>query len=117
VYPPRPSSKFDLTLRILEVRREHAELFARGSYVPLVTQGPRSPNLVAFERRHDGRRAIVVAPRLVGAIRSEKDWQGTSVELEGAQGELRCEVSGKPLAIREGRMNIDATPLSLFIIG
>jgi malto-oligosyltrehalose synthase len=116
-YPPTPTSKSELTHRILEVRRAHADLFANGSYVPLAAAGPRVNNVVAFERRRGDKRAIVVAPRLVGSIKSDRDWQGTSVQLDMADGIVNCELTKKPVAVGDGGLNIEATPLHLFVIG
>ena len=116
-YPPEPTAKSQLTRRILAVRRAHEDLFTSGSYVPLLTEGPRSANLIAFERRLGDQRAIVVAPRLVGAIKSDKDWSGTSVMVEGTAEKVNCELTDKPMAIRDGRLNIEAVPLHLFVIG
>ena len=116
-YPPKPTSKSELTHRILEVRRAHADLFANGSYLPLATAGPRANTLVAFERRLGDKRAIVVAPRLVGSIQSDQDWQGTSVQLDVAERTANCELTRKAVAVSDGRLNIEETPLHLFVIG
>lgn len=60
---PDPRAKLLLVWRGLHFRREYPDLFRRGSYVPLVAEGPREEHVVAFARQHEGRSAIVVAPR------------------------------------------------------
>jgi (1->4)-alpha-D-glucan 1-alpha-D-glucosylmutase len=90
--------------RLLWARREHPELFARGSYRSLVVEGPASDRVLAFVREHRGQRLVVAvarhtAPWLAGssapAIPAEH-WVGTTVHLPGgrwtgllAEGELQ----------------------------
>jgi (1->4)-alpha-D-glucan 1-alpha-D-glucosylmutase len=90
--------------RLLWSRREHPELFARGSYRPLEVEGPAAGHLIAFLREHRGQRLVVAvarhtAPWLAGtsapAIPAEY-WAETTVSLpEGrwtgllAEGELQ----------------------------
>ena len=57
-----------LTRRVLEARRVHADLFADGAYEPLIVRGPASGNVVAFQRRLNDDRAIIIAPRLISAV-------------------------------------------------
>ena len=51
--------------RLLDLRRREPALFRDGAYVPLSAQGPAAEHVLAFERRLEGRRLLVVAPRLV----------------------------------------------------
>ena len=57
-----------LIYRTLNFRREHAELFQRGSYVPLFAAGKFRENICAFARRLDDRWVIAMAPRLLAGI-------------------------------------------------
>lgn len=75
--------------RLLWARREHPELFSRGSYRPLEVEGPAAGHVLAFLREHRGQRLVVAvarhtAPWLAGssapAIPAEH-WSGTSVAL------------------------------------
>src|SRR5262249_9771702 len=71
------NAKTWLTHRILDARRKCAALFGRGTYHPLIVRGPRAAHIVAFERRNDNDRAVVVAPRRLGSIigaPTESDW-------------------------------------------
>jgi (1->4)-alpha-D-glucan 1-alpha-D-glucosylmutase len=70
--------------RLLELRRENAELFTRGEYRALPVRGVRSEHVIAFARSHAGRHSITVVPRLVCDVdvSSAADWWGdTTVEL------------------------------------
>ena len=83
-------TKLLVTARALRVRREHAELFAEGAYVPLEVHGPRASHVVAFARRRRSEWAIAVAPRLVAGIAGPKRppvgsmWEGTRIFLPPA---------------------------------
>jgi (1->4)-alpha-D-glucan 1-alpha-D-glucosylmutase len=74
--------------RALQLRREKAELFARGSYQPLAAQGERARHVVAFAREHQGAAVVVVAARLYASLQIDpaapptgEIWSQTSVEL------------------------------------
>jgi (1->4)-alpha-D-glucan 1-alpha-D-glucosylmutase len=60
--------KFWITWQMLHARRDHPGLFSRGEYIPLKVTGEYSKNIFAFARRHEGRMAIVVVPRLLGKL-------------------------------------------------
>jgi (1->4)-alpha-D-glucan 1-alpha-D-glucosylmutase len=61
---PDERLKMFVTWRTLAARGAHAELFRDGQYVPLEVEGPRSDNVCAFARQHNGRWLIAVTPRL-----------------------------------------------------
>jgi (1->4)-alpha-D-glucan 1-alpha-D-glucosylmutase len=76
--------KLFLTQRLLQFRREHAELFARGSYLPLETSGIFADCCIAFAREFERHWIIVIAPRLssrVGFPPIGELWQDTAVKL------------------------------------
>jgi len=54
--------------RGLAYRREHAQLFLRGNYVPLEVSGARANHVCAFARSHAEEEAIVVVPRLLSPL-------------------------------------------------
>ena len=112
-----------LTHRLLTSRRERADLFADGSYEPLIVRGPRADNIVAYERVLGNERAIVIAPRLLGPIigkMTAKDWSETSIQLDDQKRKnLRCALTGREPAIRDGRLEINDSftgiPFGLFM--
>src|SRR4029450_14136038 len=54
--------------RALAYRREHAQLFLRGGYVPLEVSGARANHVCAFARSHAEEEVIVVVPRLLAPL-------------------------------------------------
>jgi (1->4)-alpha-D-glucan 1-alpha-D-glucosylmutase len=79
--------KMFVTQRMLTFRRDHPDLFLRGSYVPLKTEGAHADSCVAFAREHDNQWIVVLAPRLtarVGFPATGDRWQDTAVELPQA---------------------------------
>ncbi|WP_416465539.1 malto-oligosyltrehalose synthase [Pseudomonas sp. LFS044] len=57
-----------LLARVLDCRQAHAELFRRGTYLPLTVQGRHADKVLAFARLGEEHRAIVVAPRLASGL-------------------------------------------------
>jgi (1->4)-alpha-D-glucan 1-alpha-D-glucosylmutase len=88
--------KLFATERTLALRRERAELFARGSYEPLTAEGPKREHVFAFRRRTGEAEMVVVVPRLIatllrgdeGAPLDEAVW-GESRLMLGGDGHLR----------------------------
>jgi (1->4)-alpha-D-glucan 1-alpha-D-glucosylmutase len=62
--------KLFVTQRALRFRRDHPQLFAAGSYVPLVADGSRSNHAVAFARQWNGRTVIALASRFFLKLRN-----------------------------------------------
>jgi (1->4)-alpha-D-glucan 1-alpha-D-glucosylmutase len=100
--PPNPADllanwqdgriKLWLTNAALAFRREHAELFLNGEYLPLEVSGPQADHLIAFARRQDDQVALIVAPRLYRRLAEDSRlalndaplgdiWQGTAIRL------------------------------------
>jgi (1->4)-alpha-D-glucan 1-alpha-D-glucosylmutase len=81
--------KLYLTWRILQFRREHADLFRLGDYIPLRATGEHASNLCAFARRHAEGVLVTVAPRLYLRLLGEREgpplgadvWENTLIEL------------------------------------
>lgn len=55
--------KLFLVWKLLSHRRAHRTVFELGKYLPLEVQGEQGDNVCAFERYHDGKTLIAVAPR------------------------------------------------------
>lgn len=73
---------------VLQFRREHPELFAAGSYVPLEASGERARHVIAFARGSANAQVIVVAGRFfmnlgIGAhsFPAGTMWSGTVLAL------------------------------------
>ena len=76
--------KLFATQRLLRFRREHAALFAHGSYTALNVTGPFAESCVGFLRQHETQWLLVLAPRLsarVGYPPLGDLWRETAVEL------------------------------------
>jgi (1->4)-alpha-D-glucan 1-alpha-D-glucosylmutase len=103
VDPRDPRLKLFVTWRVLQFRREHADLFGSGNYVPLSVEGVKARNLCAFARRLPSSEAapaiaVVLAPRLIAQLTAATDsvspppplgatvWQDTRIALDGAVG-------------------------------
>jgi len=76
--------KMFLTQRMLQFRREQADLFERGGYSPLTASGTFAECCVSFGRELAGKWIVVIAPRLtsrVGFPPVGERWKDTSIEL------------------------------------
>ena len=81
--------KMFVLCRLLELRREHEELFAEGEYQPLEVEGRRSAHLCAFSRHRNGETVVAAAPRLVYQLYQDgrkADWGGTEISLPPRSG-------------------------------
>ena len=74
--------------KVLQFRREHADLFLEGEYLPLRVTGSRSDHIIAFARRLHDEWCIVAVPRLYAALSrvgsppvGKKVWGDTRIEL------------------------------------
>ena len=76
--------KMFLTHRLLQFRRGHGDLFQRGEYLPLQTNGTFAECCVSFIRRLDDNFIAVIAPRLASRIGFPpigEAWQDTAIQL------------------------------------
>jgi (1->4)-alpha-D-glucan 1-alpha-D-glucosylmutase len=114
--------KMFLTQRLLRFRREHADLFKYGSYVPLEVSGAFADCAVGFVRELAGRVIVVVGTRFasrVGFPPLGDKWQDTAVKLPEklALGGARSIFSGCELPIQNGRLNLkDALSILPFAV-
>src|SRR4051812_41560905 len=60
---PDPDIKLWITSRCLAARRESADLFAFGEYIPLTVQGEFADHIICFARRLEREFALVCVPR------------------------------------------------------
>ncbi|HEY4291926.1 malto-oligosyltrehalose synthase [Luteibacter sp.] len=75
--------------RLLRLRRDHPDLFARGTYRPLVASGPAADHVLAFVREHRGQKLVVAVARHTAEWLAGSDapaipatrWAGTSLIL------------------------------------
>src|SRR5213083_275307 len=76
--------KLFLTQRVLRFRREQADLFERGEYLPLHTSGTFAESCVSFVRRFNENWIAVIAPRLssrIGFPPIGDAWQETAIQF------------------------------------
>jgi (1->4)-alpha-D-glucan 1-alpha-D-glucosylmutase len=65
--------KLFTTYRALHCRRDHADLFSQGEYVPMETAGAKAKHAFAFARQTDSAAVLVVVPRLLASLTSAAD--------------------------------------------
>jgi (1->4)-alpha-D-glucan 1-alpha-D-glucosylmutase len=114
--------KMFLTQRVLQFRREHADLFHRGEYLPLGANGTFAECCVSFVRKLAGKWIVVVAPRLssrIGFPPTGERWKDTTIEfpetlsLDGAHDLFTC----RPIHHRGGKVSIsDAISILPFAV-
>jgi len=81
---PDGRMKLFLTQRVLRFRRDHADLFQRGDYLPLPASGTFAECCVSFLRSLADKWIVVISPRLslrVGFPPIGELWKDTVVEL------------------------------------
>jgi (1->4)-alpha-D-glucan 1-alpha-D-glucosylmutase len=114
--------KMFLTQRLLRFRRENADLFKKGSYLPLEASGIFADCVVGFARELAGRSIVVIGPRLasrVGFPPLGDKWQDTAIKLPEklALGKARNIFSGCELPIQDGRLDLkDALSILPFAV-
>jgi (1->4)-alpha-D-glucan 1-alpha-D-glucosylmutase len=103
--------KLFLTQRMLRFRREHADLFKRGEYLPVHTSGTFAESCISFIRRLENNFIVVIAPRLssrVGFPPIGEAWQDTAIqlpetlELEKAHDLFTC----RPVSVRDRQVKL-----------
>lgn len=80
--------KQGLIAAVLNARAKQSALFLEGEYLPLETGGEHAQRIIAFARHHEGRYAIVIAPRVCSDLLTEGElsisaekWGDTYVRL------------------------------------
>ncbi len=65
--------KLYLIWRTLCLRRQHADLFQQGEYLPLAVEGEKADHVVAFIRKTESASVLVVVPRLVAGLLQDRE--------------------------------------------
>jgi (1->4)-alpha-D-glucan 1-alpha-D-glucosylmutase len=85
---PDGRAKLLVTTEVLKLRRALPGLFTTGGYLPLQTSGAHAANIFAFERRMNGRRALIAVPRLITQLVAKEGdlplgecWRDTTIRL------------------------------------
>jgi (1->4)-alpha-D-glucan 1-alpha-D-glucosylmutase len=76
--------KMFLTQRVVQFRREHADLFQSGNYLPLKASGNLADCCISFARQLNDEWIVVIAPRLssrIGFPPVGERWKDTVVDL------------------------------------
>ncbi|HEX5391948.1 MAG TPA: malto-oligosyltrehalose synthase [Rhodocyclaceae bacterium] len=116
--------KLYLIWRTLHLRREWADVFEEGEYLPLAVEGPWADHVVAFARRFDDRTAVTIAPRLMAKLVEAQggtevcaaDWGETRVAvMEG--GRWMNVMTGQAVNVTEGKWVSVAQVLRRFPVG
>ena len=79
--------KLFLTQRLLRFRREHADLFQRGEYLPVRVRGTFAECCISFARQLSDKWIVVMAPRIssrIGFPPLGELWKETAIELPEA---------------------------------
>ena len=87
------ASKLYVIRKLLQLRRDDPELFARGDYQALQVEGARKEHVFAFARTHEGRSCIVIVPRwtakLMDAVNElplgDQVWADTRISAAAAR--------------------------------
>jgi (1->4)-alpha-D-glucan 1-alpha-D-glucosylmutase len=121
--------KMYVTARALNFRRERAELFSRGEYLPLEARGRRAENALAFARAHNEEACVAIAARFftrlgVGAegalALSAEAWGDTTLPLgELGAGRWRDALTGREFDADEGgalRLSEVLSPLPVALL-
>jgi (1->4)-alpha-D-glucan 1-alpha-D-glucosylmutase len=126
--------KMFVTALALRCRREQRGLFSVGEYLPVEVRGAQQDHLFAFARRHGGRTAVVVVPRLITRLTATSEefplgvkvWGDTRLSLPGdGPARYRNLFTGEVLAclVQEGRSSLAAAavlsdfPVALLLSG
>lgn len=102
--------KLFATNRLLQLRREMAELFQAADYRPLTCRGPQRGHVVGFARRSGSQWVVTATPRLVAPLSSSrslplgaKTWTSTTLVLPPeAPSRWRNIFTGEVLTTRRG---------------
>jgi (1->4)-alpha-D-glucan 1-alpha-D-glucosylmutase len=121
--------KMYVTARALNFRRDRAELFSRGEYLPLNARGRRAENVLAFARAHNDEACVAIAARFFtrlgvgreGPLSLSADaWGDTALPLgESGAGRWRDAFTGREFDAGSGgalRLSEVLTPLPVALL-
>jgi len=122
--------KLHVTATALRARREDADLYVRGEYLPLTLAGARGAHAFAFARTLEGRAAIAIVPRLTATLLPDPAtapvghavWGDTRVVLpDGLAGRHWQNVLTDDTATSTSHLDLAAAlerfPVALFVAG
>ena len=75
--------KLYATWKAMCFRKQHAELFQAGAYIPLAVGGHKAEHVCAFARERAGLVAIIAVPRLCAMLLADRKDRPTGVEVWG----------------------------------
>jgi malto-oligosyltrehalose synthase len=113
--PPheRVTSKLYAMQKLLQLRRDDPELFAKGDYQALQVEGERKEHVFAFSRTYEGRTCLVIVPRWTAKLMDcvtelplrERVWGDATVVIgNGAvTAPMKHVLSGRDVAIDEAQ--------------
>jgi (1->4)-alpha-D-glucan 1-alpha-D-glucosylmutase len=107
--PENDRLKLLVIWKTLCLRKDRANLFERGAYVPLNAEGSQADHVVAFLRTFEGECALVVVPRLVSGLLDggeqspigRKVWKDTHFNMPVEVTRFRNAFTGELLDIQE----------------
>ncbi|HVX10526.1 MAG TPA: malto-oligosyltrehalose synthase [Pirellulales bacterium] len=119
--------KLYVTSRVLNFRRQHADLFRGGDYLALEATGPAAEHVCAFARVLGEQAIVAVVPRLVLSLQSAGRpiwnadiWGDTSVTLPDSAGTWRNLLTGETPASAAGGVRLasllGAFPIALLTL-
>jgi len=110
--------KMYVTWKALQLRREYAELFAKGEYIPIY--GDNGHAVIAYARRYKDQWCVVVAP-LLAACRHGEDEVRLRIALpEGAPMKWKNIFTSEEITVKEGKLPsdiLDSFPVALLLSG
>jgi (1->4)-alpha-D-glucan 1-alpha-D-glucosylmutase len=112
--------KLAWTRRLLKLRTEFADVFARGDYQPLEIIGPHRDHVIAFARRHGGDAVIVAAGKSLapltqgGRVWPDADAYDAAIVVNGYSLEG---ISGNELPLADAFRHLPAAMLKAKVAG
>ena len=100
--------KLAVVCSLLCCRREHPDLFGRGSYEPVSLEGPLSQHVIAFVRREGGEICVAVAARLFARLLGDQAdyrsdvWGDARLDLREAPKSLTNVLTGEAVSTDAG---------------
>jgi (1->4)-alpha-D-glucan 1-alpha-D-glucosylmutase len=110
--------KLFLTHKLLQYRREHFDLFAKGDYLPVQAAGVFGDSVFSYVRAYERQTLLVIAPRLSGRVGFPplgERWQETAVDFPAPQ-PLRDLFTGRDFDPSVGR-SLAVFPFAAFVTG
>lgn len=115
-------SKLWLTNALLQLRKNYADIFLKGEYIPLNVKGEYKDHIIAFARNYQNNFIVVALPLYTALLVDDSgalihDWKDTEILLpENASGEIQEVLSGAFLTSHSSIMLSDAFAEKPFLI-